>query len=139
MGLGTNLKFYTSLSKGLKLKVRKFLGLIPTFVEVKGEKLVGGGGGGLFGPPILKRVKHLSQYFKKFPPQNCYIKKYFSKTFIKKKLPQKKHFQNFYLKNWSLSLQNFLYFKRKRAKLENQKFLIFLPTFFVCWERTFQT
>ena len=37
-----NLKFYTSLLKGLKLKVRKFWGLIPTFVEVTGEKLVGG-------------------------------------------------------------------------------------------------
>ena len=33
--------FYTSLSKGFKLKVRTFLGLIPTFVEVTGEKLVG--------------------------------------------------------------------------------------------------
>ena len=28
--------------KGLKLKVRKFLGLIPMFAEVTGEKLVGG-------------------------------------------------------------------------------------------------
>ena len=42
LALGTNLKFYTSLSKGLKLKVRKFWGLIHTFVEVTGEKLVGG-------------------------------------------------------------------------------------------------
>ena len=40
--LGTSLKFYTSMAKGLKLKVRKFLGLIPTFVEVTGEKLVEG-------------------------------------------------------------------------------------------------
>ena len=46
LALGTNLKFYTSLSKGLKLKVRKFWGLIPTFVEVTREKLVGG----LFAP-----------------------------------------------------------------------------------------
>ena len=38
---GTNLKLYTSLSKGLKLKVKKFWGLIFTFVEVTGEKLVG--------------------------------------------------------------------------------------------------
>ena len=45
---GTNLKFYTSVIKGLKLKVRKFLGLFPTFVEVTWEKLVGGGG--LFAP-----------------------------------------------------------------------------------------
>ena len=41
LALGTNLKFYTSVAKGSKLKVRKFLGLIPTFVEVAGEKLVG--------------------------------------------------------------------------------------------------
>ena len=40
-------KFYTSVAKGLKLKVRKFCGLIPTFVVVTGEKLVVGllGGG----------------------------------------------------------------------------------------------
>ena len=36
------LKFYTSMAKGLKLKVRMFRGLIPTFVEVVGEKLIGG-------------------------------------------------------------------------------------------------
>ena len=34
-------KFYTSLTKGLKLKVREFWGLIPTFVEVTREGLVG--------------------------------------------------------------------------------------------------
>ena len=43
LAVGTNLKFCTSLSKGLKLNVRKFWGLILTFVEVTGEKLVGGG------------------------------------------------------------------------------------------------
>ena len=36
------LKLYTSVAKGLKLKVRKFCVLIPMFVEVTGEKLVGG-------------------------------------------------------------------------------------------------
>ena len=41
------MKFYNCEAKGLKLKVRKFLGLSPTFVEVTGEKLVGG----LFAPP----------------------------------------------------------------------------------------
>ena len=35
------LKFKANVAKELKLKVRKFLGLIPTFVEVTGEKLVG--------------------------------------------------------------------------------------------------
>ena len=52
--IGTNLKFYTSVAKGLNLKVRKFCGLIPMFVEVIEEKLAGG----LFAsPPILNRVK----------------------------------------------------------------------------------
>ena len=47
------MKFYTSVAKGLKLKVRKFWGLIPMFVEVTEEKLVGG----FFAPPpILNRV-----------------------------------------------------------------------------------
>ena len=34
-------KFYISVAKGLKPKVRKFYRLVPTFVEVTGEKLVG--------------------------------------------------------------------------------------------------
>ena len=37
-----NLKFYTSMAEELKLKFRKFWELILTFVEVTGEKLVGG-------------------------------------------------------------------------------------------------
>ena len=45
------LKFYTSVEKGLNLKVKRFCGLIPMFVELTGEKLVGGGGG--FAPPLL--------------------------------------------------------------------------------------
>ena len=35
------LKFYTSVAKRVKLKVRKFLGLIPTPAEVRWGKLVG--------------------------------------------------------------------------------------------------
>ena len=48
------------MAKELKLKVRKFLGLFPTFAEVIEEKLVGGGGGGgpFCIPPILNRVKY---------------------------------------------------------------------------------
>ena len=42
--LGMALKFYTSVAKGLKLKVKMFF----MFVEVTGEKLVGGGA---FWPP----------------------------------------------------------------------------------------
>ena len=43
MALGTNLKFYTSVAKGLKLKVKRFWGLILTFAEVTGKNLVGEG------------------------------------------------------------------------------------------------
>ena len=56
--LSMNLKFYTSVAKGLKLKVRKFWGLIPTFIEVTGEKLVGGP----FCPPILNKDKIFAEF-----------------------------------------------------------------------------
>ena len=46
--------FYTSVAKGLELKVSRFCGKIPGFAEVTEEKLVGA----LFVPaPILNRVK----------------------------------------------------------------------------------
>ena len=45
------LKFYTSVAKGLKLKIRKLWELIPTFVEVTGKKLEGVA----FSPPIELR------------------------------------------------------------------------------------
>ena len=50
------LKLYTSVEKWLKQKFSNFQGLIPTFPEVTGEKLVGGR---LFAPLplILYRVK----------------------------------------------------------------------------------
>ena len=41
--LGSTFTFYTSVTVGLKLKVREFLGLRSTLVEVTGEKLVGVG------------------------------------------------------------------------------------------------
>ena len=41
LALGMALKLYDSVAKRLKLKVRKFLGLILTFVEVTGDQLVG--------------------------------------------------------------------------------------------------
>ena len=40
--VGMALKSYASVAKGLKIKVRNCWGLIPMFVEVTGEKLVGG-------------------------------------------------------------------------------------------------
>ena len=57
------LKVYTSEAKGLKVKVRKFGGLIPTFLEVIGENQVGGKGAfysPLSSPPNLSGVKGLT-------------------------------------------------------------------------------
>ena len=55
LALGMALKFYTSVAKLLKLNFRKFLGIIPAFVEVIGEKMVGIGG--FFAAnPILNKV-----------------------------------------------------------------------------------
>ena len=64
LAVGTNLKFYTSVAQGLKLKVRKFWELIPTFVEVTGEKLVRGGP--FLPTPILNRVKALVIFMIRF-------------------------------------------------------------------------
>ena len=57
------MKYYTSVAKELKLKVRNFWRLIRTFVEATGEKMVGGEGG-LFAPLlILNRVKDITERF----------------------------------------------------------------------------
>ena len=50
LALGMAWIFYTSVAKGLKLKVKKFWGLIPAFVKVTGEQMVGGGGLSSFSP-----------------------------------------------------------------------------------------
>ena len=42
LALGMASKFYNSVAKGWKLKVKKSWGLTPTFAEVTGEKLVEG-------------------------------------------------------------------------------------------------
>ena len=55
---GMNLQFYTNVTKGLNKKFRNFRGLVPTFLEVTGEKLVGGA----FCPSsILNRVNKLGK------------------------------------------------------------------------------
>ena len=48
LALGMVLKSYISVAEGLKITVRKFWDLVPTFIEGAREKLVGG----LFAPPI---------------------------------------------------------------------------------------
>ena len=47
--LGIAMKIYTNVANGLKLKAIKFWWLVPTFVEITGEKPVRG--------PTLNRVK----------------------------------------------------------------------------------
>ena len=64
LALGMALKFYASVAKRLKLKVKKFLRLIFMFVEVTGEKLVGEERGGFFAPlspSILNRLMVLAE------------------------------------------------------------------------------
>ena len=56
LALGMILQFYTNVAKGWKVKVRKFWAINPKFVEVTGEKLVGGEDF-LAPSPILNRVK----------------------------------------------------------------------------------
>ena len=51
VALGMTLKFYTSVEKGLKLKIRKIWGLISTVVEVIGEKT----GREAFSPRVLNQ------------------------------------------------------------------------------------
>ena len=69
VALGTNLKSYTSVAKGLKLNVRKFCWLIPTFVGVTGEKLVRGA----FFPPLpsLIGLKPSHTTIIKFVAKSC--------------------------------------------------------------------
>ena len=57
------MKFYTSVAKGLKLKVRNFCWFIPLFVEVTGEKLVKG----TF-LPLPPQHKHILNRVKPFRP-----------------------------------------------------------------------
>ena len=59
LALGMVLKFYNSVAKELKRKARKFFGLVPTFVEVTGEKLVKEG----FLTPILNKINDMTVTF----------------------------------------------------------------------------
>ena len=52
------LKFYSIVIKELKLKIREFGGIITTFREVAGAKLVERGSFGPLFAPTLNRVKH---------------------------------------------------------------------------------
>ena len=54
LALGMTFKFNTSVVKGLKVKLKMFWGLSPTFVEVIGEKLLKGS---FLAPPIPNKVK----------------------------------------------------------------------------------
>ena len=60
LAVGMALKFYTSVAKRLKIKARKFLGLIYTFVEVTGGKLVRA-----LSRPFCSKMRMLSGFMKK--------------------------------------------------------------------------
>ena len=61
LALGMVLKFYTSVAKGLKLKIRKFLRLLFMFVEVTGEKLVAEEGERFASHPLQLGIKRAVQ------------------------------------------------------------------------------
>ena len=61
LALGIALKFYSSVEKTFKLKVTKILGIIATFVEVTGEKVVGGGGSSCLSWIGLTRITRIRQ------------------------------------------------------------------------------
>ena len=65
LGLGMNLKFYTRVAKGLKLKVKSFLGKFLRFQKFQRKNWLVGEGGGLPLPlpplSILNRVKLLAE------------------------------------------------------------------------------
>ena len=63
LALGIALKFYTSVVKESKLKVRMFWCLIRTFVEVTGEKLVRSGVGRVCPLPLPRIGLILSLVF----------------------------------------------------------------------------
>ena len=58
MALDLALKFYISVAKGLRIKSKTFSLLIPTFLEVSVDKLVGewGGGAGGGGAYLMKKT-----------------------------------------------------------------------------------
>ena len=65
MSLSMVLKFNTSVAEVLKVKVRKFLGLIPSLKKLQEKNGGWGAGGGLFCIPlILNMLKKL--YLKNF-------------------------------------------------------------------------
>ena len=111
LALGTNLKFYTSVAKELKLKFRKFQGLIPTFVEVTGEKLVGES----FCPPSPP-----------LPPSSVGLINYFSTTLnahplFKTKIKWSPRLSIFtaFSKNWYGALKYAEFSRQKIAALFN--------------------
>ena len=103
-----SLKFYTRVAKGLKLKVEKLWGLIRMFVEVTGEKLVGGEGG------FLPRFLFTGNFLKITKVLELVSRPQFSSDFL-----MKNFILQFYI-NW----QNFITRLYLLPKLFNKMFSV---------------
>ena len=117
MIVGTNLKFYTSVAKMLKLKVRMLWRLNPVFVEVNGEKLIGVGS--FLDSPILNRV-NIKMYLPYFF--------YFIITDFKRMIPFL-WYPRIYLKQniWKNESQRKLFFARFKTEVNHTE-----RNFFLC-------
>ena len=86
LALGTNLKFYTSVAKRLKLKVRKSLGLLLKFIEITREKT--GRGRGIIARPFPHSwigLKDLAVYFKTNTRSSVSLTRFYKSRVCKKR------------------------------------------------------
>ena len=97
------LKFYTSAAKGLKLIVRKFLGLIPTSIVEKGEKLIKGA---FLAPSILNRI-------------SCVYCDFFEVLSVEKCMISKTIFLNTVSYNYIVTLLFHYFFQKKQTSFKN--------------------
>ena len=137
LALSLTLKFYTSVTKGLKLKIRKILRIIPTFVEVTAEKKV---------QKVAKRplsiLNRVTDFFSKFD-QICrklriclhLLKKSLMENLICCAVLHKKKWKpaDYFVQFWPTifyETNNSMYFYRAKDTLTS----IFLVLFFPCLE-----
>ena len=97
LALGMTLKFNKSVAKGLKVKLKMFWGLSPTFVEVTGEKLLRGS---FLAPPILNKVKISGTIF--CPCRYCFVITLLISRLYSTGASNRSFIKNFWQKVWPL-------------------------------------